>query len=66
MSLRKCKAEMETTDSSFVYKRARKRFLDNTGEISCSICPYHFGENSHKYQRNWKKTSKRRHQRKEN
>lgn len=54
--------EMISTENSGIYKKARKRYLEGRG-ISCVICGYHSGENSrHKYQRTWKKTSKRRHQ----
>ncbi len=53
---------METTDNSSIYKKARKRYLEGRG-ISCVFCGYHKGENTrHKYQRTWKKTSKRKRQ----
>lgn len=53
---------MQSTDNSKVYKRARKLYLEGRG-ISCTFCKYHRGENTkHKYQRSWKKTSKRKKQ----
>lgn len=54
----KYKIEADTTDNSKVYKKAIKRVRDHTGDISCSICPYHRHENGHKYQRSWKKSRK--------
>ena len=56
----KYKQQMESTDSNYVYKRSRKRYLDGRG-ISCVYCDYHQGENlDHKYQRSWKKFRKTR------
>lgn len=64
MSLRKVKYEMESTDSSKVYKVARKYYLAKTGNISCVFCPYHCRENKEKkLQKSWKKF--RKNQRKE-
>lgn len=62
MSLRKSKTLMESTDSSKIYNRARKYYLEGMGEISCVFCPYHEKENAHKYQRSWKKKNKNRKQ----
>ncbi len=57
--------EMISTENSGIYKKTRKRYLEGRG-ISCVLCKYHSGENvKHKYQRSWKKSSKRRHQHKE-
>lgn len=42
----KAKSIMDNTDSNKVYVRARKRYHDQTGAISCSICPYHHHENA--------------------
>lgn len=64
MSLRKVKELMESTDSSKVYRLARKYYLAGIGELSCVYCPYHKKENQEKkYQKSWKKF--RKHQRKE-
>ncbi len=52
------RAEMENTDNPRVYNRARKRYLENEGLISCSLCPYHKWENAHKLQKNWKRYRK--------
>jgi len=49
---------MDTTDNQGVYKRARKRQLENEAKIDCSYCHYHRGENAEKYQRSWKKLRK--------
>ena len=54
----KFKNEMDTTDNQGVYKRARKRQLENEAKIDCSYCHYHRGENAEKYQRSWKKLRK--------
>jgi hypothetical protein len=54
----KALAIMQATDSPQIYKKARKRYLENRG-ISCAFCPYHRKENQdHKYQRSWKKYRK--------
>lgn len=59
------KEEMDNTSNPTVYKKARKRELENSGEIDCSYCPYHQKENiTHKYQRSWKRSTKRKHQEK--
>jgi hypothetical protein len=54
------KVEMDTTDSSDVYKKSRKRVLNRTGEISCSYCHYHRGENAKRHYniKSWKLITK--------
>ena len=49
--MKKPKAEMDNTDSSYVYNRVRKYYLSNTGKIHCTYCRYHRGENSSRKQR---------------
>jgi hypothetical protein len=39
------KTIMDTTFSRGVYNKARKRYLDDIGEIHCARCPYHGVEN---------------------
>lgn len=39
---------MDTTENNRVYKMAKKMFLESRGDISCSVCPYHRGENFRK------------------
>ncbi len=41
----KCKVEMDITDNRYVYNRSRKIYLEQKGEIHCSRCGYHRGEN---------------------
>jgi len=54
----RCFDEMQTTENSRIYKRARKKYLEGRG-INCSFCPYHRWENwKHKLQRSWKKFRK--------
>jgi len=36
---------MDTTSNSSVYNKARKKYLEHSGKIKCSICGYHRGEN---------------------
>lgn len=36
---------MDSTSNSSVYNKARKIYLEQKGEISCSYCPYHRVEN---------------------
>lgn len=55
------KEELDNTDDSRNYKKARKRYLAGKAEISCVYCPYHRVENAHKYQRSWKKLRKTQH-----
>lgn len=43
------KKSMDTTTNSTVYNRYRKNYLEKKGEIHCSYCQYHRGEN----RRNW-------------
>jgi len=38
--------EYETTNNRSVYNKLRKSILEKKGEISCSWCGYHRGENS--------------------
>ncbi len=42
----KAKYEMDKAESSFVYKRARKKYLANLCKIRCGFCRYHKGENA--------------------
>lgn len=49
--LKHYKEEYDTTSNASVYAKAKKRVYENTGKISCSICPYHKGENN----TSWKK-----------
>jgi hypothetical protein len=39
------KTIMDTTINRSVYNKSRKIYLDNTGKIKCTICPYHKCEN---------------------
>jgi hypothetical protein len=39
------KKSMDTTNNSTVYNRYRKNYLEKKGEIHCSYCQYHRGEN---------------------
>ena len=54
----KHKKIVDTTTNSRVYKIALKYYREATMQISCSICPYHRGENYKRYvswrHRNWK------------
>ena len=36
---------MDVTNNSTVYNRYRKDYLEKTGQIRCSYCMYHRGEN---------------------
>jgi len=58
----KVKEILDTTTNSMVYKRYLKMFREYTGQIYCSNCPYHGGENgyyhNHRDYRNWKKYRK--------
>ncbi len=60
MAFRKAFAIMETTDSSRVYKLARRYLY-----TKCSFCRPHEGDNGHKYQRSWKKLRKTKYKGKE-
>jgi hypothetical protein len=51
----KIKNEMDITNNSSVYKKTRKKYLDNEGYISCGYCPYHKGENKNRKKINGKK-----------
>ena len=42
---RSYKSLMDTTSNSNVYNKARKRYLEHSGKLRCSICGYHRGEN---------------------
>lgn len=35
-----------TTTNNSIYNRTRKRYLEDTGRIHCSWCPYHRRENA--------------------
>ena len=48
---------LDTTNNNRVYKIALKHYRELQCEISCSICPYHRGENYRRWgwkYRNWK------------
>jgi len=55
----KYKIEQDTTTNSTVYNRARKRTLENTAKLHCSICKYHRGENRSKPDTSWKRYRKK-------
>ena len=42
---RSFKSLIETTSNSSVYNKARKRYLEHSAKIRCSLCGYHRGEN---------------------
>lgn len=48
MSQEKTKYLMKYTSNNKVYRIARKKYLENVGEINCGFCRYNKGEN-----RNW-------------
>lgn len=63
------KEELEITSNRSVYNKLRKVCLEKNGEIRCSWCTYHGGENStnewygwydgdHEKRPNWKLVSK--------
>ncbi len=58
----KSKNVIDSTVDSCVYKRTQKMRREANGEICCSRCPYHDGENgyyhNHRDYRNWKKYRK--------
>lgn len=41
----KAKKIMDETTNRYEYNRARKFYLDHVGEIHCSFCRYHLGDN---------------------
>lgn len=41
----KVKKIMDETTSRYEYNKVHKRYLECKGEIHCSICGYHIGEN---------------------
>jgi hypothetical protein len=45
LEVMKAKKIMDETTNRYEYNRVRKRYLDQTGEISCSWCRYHLGDN---------------------
>jgi len=53
---------VDTTTDSKTYKRVLKMYREVRGDIDCSICPYHGGENgyyhNHRDYRNWKRYRK--------
>jgi len=57
------KEVMDSTSNSSVYKKARKLYLDHTGEISCSRCAYHCRDNSGKRARGYRDWKARKNQR---
>ena len=55
------KGIVDTTDDSRVYTIAHKMQLDCAGDIRCSFCKYHRGENSrrrYRSMRSWKRFRK--------
>ncbi|MCK9445665.1 hypothetical protein M0Q50_02100 [bacterium] len=42
------KESYKWTSNRYYYNRLRKGILDSTGEISCSYCSYHEGDNNRK------------------
>jgi len=58
----KTKDILDTTTNSKIYKRYLKHYREYTGQIYCSVCPYHGGENgyyhNHRDYRNWKRYRK--------
>lgn len=47
---------MKSIGNRTAYNKYRKRYLAYTGQINCSFCPYHKGENSGwKENRSWKR-----------
>lgn len=57
MSMKKV---LDETTNSNVYNKARKMYLDQTGQIDCSRCPYHKYENykADSWRKNWKEFRK--------
>ena len=55
------KVEMDTTDNPKTYRNSRKRVLNRTGAIKCSLCPYHRHENAtrHAPRKSWKFKTKK-------
>lgn len=54
---------VKTTTNSRTYKRALKWLREANGDIFCSRCPYHGGENYHnRSTKSWKDTTKRKRQ----
>jgi len=51
----KHKKIVDTTTNSRVYKIALKYYREATMQISCSICPYHHGDNYNRFSYRWKK-----------
>lgn len=41
----KAKKIMDETTNRYEYNKVRKRYLDHQGDISCSYCRYHLGDN---------------------
>jgi len=51
--------EMEYTSNRSVFNKCRKWYLESIGEIHCTRCPYHKGENRYqRVKRNWKEYRK--------
>jgi hypothetical protein len=55
------KAEAESTTNKSVYRKARKAELERRGEINCSRCPFHDGENHGPYKKHSTKPKGRDH-----
>ncbi len=51
---------LKSTTNSAIYKKARKHFLEDEGDIRCSFCPYHDGENCRRHRKSkcWKRFRK--------
>jgi len=45
LEVMKAKKIMDETTNRYEYNRVRKRYLDHVGDISCSWCRYHLGDN---------------------
>lgn len=43
--MRNSKKVMDETTNRYEYNRARKHYLDHTGQIHCTWCRYHLGDN---------------------
>jgi hypothetical protein len=58
----KSKKILDSTTNSMIYKRVLKFHRESRGQICCSRCPYHDGENgyyhNHRDYRNWKRYRK--------
>lgn len=64
--MKKAKTVLETTVNNRVYKVFLKAYRESRGDIRCSRCPYHGGENHNnktfKSRKGWKEGTKRKRQ----